>query len=217
MAPCMFELAAKTSPGNSRCNPESMRRCAGDPRARQAVALNMEGSWSASESFTLHLGIMNDSAPARRWLILAVFIVCALGAGGLGAWATEASVRTWYPSLQKPAWTPPAWLFGPAWSALYILMGVAAWRAWQTRTAGTRAVLSVYFIQLAVNASWSFLFFGLRQPSWALADIFVLWALLVWTQAALARIDRVAALLWLPYLLWVTFAGVLNAAIVRLN
>jgi tryptophan-rich sensory protein len=160
---------------------------------------------------------MTDPGPRSRWLPLAGFIASALAAGGLGAWATSRNVRIWYPLLHKPAWNPPAWLFGPVWTVLYILMGVSAWRAWRIRLPAGRAIVAVYFVQLAVNASWSVLFFGLRQPAWALADIAVLWALLAWIQASLARADRLAAWLWLPYLLWVSFASVLNFAIVRLN
>jgi tryptophan-rich sensory protein len=150
-------------------------------------------------------------------LSLTGFIASALAAGGLGAWATSRNVRTWYPLLQKPSWNPPAWLFGPVWTVLYIVMGVAAWRAWRIGTPAARAIVAVYFAQLVVNTAWSVLFFGVRQPAWALVDIAVLWALLVWIQSGLARIDRLAAWLWLPYLLWVSFASALNFAIVRLN
>lgn len=96
-------------------------------------------------------------------------------------------------------------------------MGVAVWHAWQSRGPSVRAIVAVYFVQLLVNASWSVLFFALKQPVWALADISVLWVLLACIQVGLARIDGLAAWLWLPYLLWVSFAGVLNLAIVRLN
>ena len=97
------------------------------------------------------------------------------------------------------------------------LMGVAAWRIWRIRTPAARSIVALYFVQLVVNAAWSGFFFGLRQPTWALADIAVLWVLLVWIQVGLPRLDRLAAWLWLPYLLWVSFASLLNTAIVRLN
>jgi tryptophan-rich sensory protein len=160
---------------------------------------------------------MTTAAPRLGWLPLTGFIAPALVAGGLGAWATSRNVRTWYPLLHKPNWNPPAWLFGPTWTLLYLLMGAAVWQAWRIHRPAVRAIVALYFVQLVVNASWSVLFFGLRQPSWALADIAVLWALLAWIQAGLARIDRLAAWLWLPYLLWVSFATVLNFAIVLLN
>lgn len=96
-------------------------------------------------------------------------------------------------------------------------MGLAIWRAWRTRDPAAPALVRGNFVQLALNALWSVLFFSLKQPAWALADIALLWALLVWLQAGLARVDRGAAALWLPYVLWVSFASALNAAIVRLN
>ena len=160
---------------------------------------------------------MTHPASRRPGLALTGFVASAFAAGGVGAWATSSSVRTWYPLLHKPVWNPPPWLFGPAWTSLYLLMGLAAWKAWRSGHPAARAIVTLYFVQLAVNALWSVLFFGLRQPTWALADVAVLWALLAWIQVSLARIDRVAAWLWLPYVLWVTFASALNFAIVRLN
>jgi len=160
---------------------------------------------------------MRPAAPRpRSLLILTLFIGAAFTAGAIGSWATFEHVRTWYPTLAKPAWNPPSWVFGPVWTVLYVLMGTAAWRAWRTGPAA-RPLVVAYFVQLGCNALWSVLFFGLKQPAWALADIVVLGLLLAWMQRGLARVDRVAAWLWLPYLLWVGFAAALNAAIVRLN
>jgi tryptophan-rich sensory protein len=160
---------------------------------------------------------MTDSVAPRPWLRLIGFVSAAFAAGAIGSWATFKSVTTWYPGLRKPAWNPPAWLFGPAWTVLYIAMGVAAWRIWRTRSPSARPLLAGYFGQLAFNAGWSVLFFGLRQPGWALADIFFLWILLAWLQVRFAQLDRPAAWCWLPYLAWVSFATALNAAIVELN
>ena len=153
----------------------------------------------------------------RPWSALSGFILAALAAGAVGSWATFPAVRVWFPLLNKPSWNPPAWLFGPVWTTLYVLMGVAIWRVWRTRAPAAPALVRGYFVQLAFNALWSVLFFGLKQPGWALGEIVLLWGLLVWLQAGLGRIDRLAAALWLPYVLWVSFATVLNAAIVRLN
>ena len=160
---------------------------------------------------------MNVAPTPRPWVVLAGFILAAFAAGAVGSWATFPAVREWFPLLAKPAWNPPGWLFGPVWTTLYVLMGVAIWRAWRTRAVATPALVKLYFVQLAFNALWSVLFFGLKQPAWALAEIVVLWGLLVWLQRGLWRADRLAAVLWLPYVLWVGFAAVLNAAIVRLN
>ena len=159
---------------------------------------------------------MNTSRSPRIPALIG-FIGAAFVAGAIGSWATIANVRTWFPLLQKPAWNPPAWLFAPVWTTLYVLMGVAIWRAWRAGGPAAARLVRGYFGQLFFNALWSVLFFGLKQPAWALADILVLWGLLVWLQAGLGRSDRLAGALWLPYVLWVTFATALNAAIVRLN
>ena len=157
----------------------------------------------------------------RPWLALTGFIAASFLAGAIGSSATFPNVRTWYPLLNKPSWNPPGWIFGPVWTCLYVLMGVAIWRAWRAGTnegrPSRRPLVTGYFVQLGLNALWSVLFFGLRQPGWALVDIIVLWGLLVWLLVGLGRTDRVAAGLWLPYVLWVSFATALNTAIVRLN
>lgn len=157
-----------------------------------------------------------NAPPVRQFPALAGFVGAAFLAGAIGSWATFEGVRTWYPALVKPAWNPPNWIFGPVWTTLYVLMGVAAWRVWRTGVAAGPLVTG-YFVQLAANALWSVLFFGLRQPAWALLDVVVLWGLLVWLLAGFWRADRLAGVLWLPYVLWVSFATLLNAAIARLN
>jgi tryptophan-rich sensory protein len=160
---------------------------------------------------------MSASAESRRPIPFSVYFVAAFAAGCIGSWATLKSSHTWYPLLLKPAWSPPNSLFGPVWTVLYVLMAVAAWRVGQTGAAGTRPLIVAYFVQLVFNALWSALFFGLHRPLWALVDLVILLGLLFRLQMGFARADRVAGLLWLPYLLWVSFAGVLNLAIVRLN
>ena len=153
----------------------------------------------------------------RQVAALSGFISAAFIAGAIGSRATFPNVRDWFPLLQKPEWNPPGWLFAPVWTTLYVLMAVAIWRVWRAGGPAAPRLVRIYFVQLALNALWSVLFFGLKQPAWALADILVLWALLVWMQVALWRSDRPAGILWLPYVLWVSFATALNAAIVRLN
>lgn len=153
-----------------------------------------------------------------RWLALALFIFAAFAIAAVGGWATASSVTTWYLTLIKPSWNPPSWLFAPVWSVLYLLMAVAAWRVWLRREQpGARLVLRFWFAQLALNAFWSLLFFGLRSPGAALAEIVLLWLTLAWLQVQFFRNDRLAALLWAPYLGWVTFAAGLNLTIWRLN
>lgn len=133
----------------------------------------------------------------------------------LSGLATAGPVRTWYPALAKPAWTPPPWVFAPAWTLLYAMIGVAAWRVWRRR--GWSGALTAYGIQLALNAAWSPLFFGARNPLAGLLDIVLLWAAIVVTLALFLRLDRVAGWLLAPYLLWVTFAAALNFSVWRLN
>ncbi len=154
----------------------------------------------------------------NRWLSLALFVLAAFSAAALGGWATGSGVSTWYLTLNKPAWNPPGWIFSPVWTVLYAVMAVAAWRVWLVRAQpGAGLVLRVWFAQLALNALWSLLFFGLRSPGAALVEIVIFWAVLLWLQLRLPRYDRFAALLWAPYLAWVSFASFLNFTIWRLN
>jgi tryptophan-rich sensory protein len=162
---------------------------------------------------------MSSIKASRSGLRLVGFMAASFTAGAIGSLATFANVRTWYPLLHKPSWNPPSWIFGPVWTVLYVLMAVAIWRAWRASSSDavrSRLVIG-YFGQLALNAGWSIIFFGLKQPAWAFIDIIALWALLVALQIDIRRTDRLAGWLWLPYLLWVSFAAALNLAIVWLN
>ena len=160
---------------------------------------------------------MSDIQPMRSWSALIGFIGASFVAGAIGSWATFPGVRNWYPLLNKPDWNPPSSIFAPVWTALYVLMGVAIWRAWRTHSSNVPRLVQLYFGQLVLNALWSVLFFALKQPAWALVEILALWGVLVWMLAGFWRTDRAAAALWAPYVLWVSFATALNAAIVRLN
>ncbi len=148
----------------------------------------------------------------RGWLGLVVFLVLVAAAAVLGAMAMP---DAWYASLQKPSFNPPAWIFGPAWTLLYILMAVAAWRVF--RVAGWGPAIGLWLIQLAVNASWSPLFFGMHRIDLALLTIIALDILVIATIAVFFRKDRIAGWLMLPYLAWIAFATTLNAAIWQLN
>ena len=154
----------------------------------------------------------------RRLFALAVWIGICFLAAAVGNWATGDAITTWYPSLAKPSWTPPNWLFGPVWTALFIMMGVAAWWIWvQFGWRGGRVPLTLFLMQLGLNAYWSRAFFGLRQPGYGLFVILLLWMVLTVTTIAFGRADRRAGLLLLPYLAWVTFAAALNFELWRLN
>jgi tryptophan-rich sensory protein len=156
---------------------------------------------------------------SRQWIGLAGFVAICLLAGALGGWVTSQSVVEWYPTLNKPAWNPPAWIFAPVWTTLYVMMAVAAWLVWKKgrRGSGARLALALFFIQLALNCLWSFLFFGARSPGWALVDIVALLAALAATTWAFFHHSRLAGALMLPYLAWVSFAGFLNFTIWQLN
>jgi len=149
-------------------------------------------------------------------LILSLLAPLAVGIGsGL---ATARGVSEWYPALAKPAFTPPDWLFGPVWTVLYLLMGVAAWLVWRRgRELRVGIPLLLFTVQLLLNGLWSVLFFGLRSPGAAAVDILVLWVTIALTIGAFHRVSRPAATLLLPYWGWVTFAAILNLAIWTLN
>jgi benzodiazapine receptor len=163
---------------------------------------------------------MNLSSPqsitaVRRWLALAGWLVLCLAAASLGGIFGPGE---WYGTLNKPSWNPPGWIFGPVWSALYTMMAVAAWLVWQRGGfAARRGQLLVFLAQLALNALWTPLFFGLHLPGVAFAEIILLWLTIAWTIAAFWPVHRAAAALLVPYLAWVSFAAVLNGALWRLN
>ena len=143
------------------------------------------------------------------------WLLVAFAAGSVGAVASV-DAASFYAQLSKPSWAPPAALFGPVWSALYALMGVAAWLVW--RSPGSKGVAwGLFGAQLAANALWSWLFFAWHRGALAAVEVLVLLALIVATIGAFRRISRLAALLLVPYLLWVSFASVLTWAVWRSN
>lgn len=150
-------------------------------------------------------------------LIIAV-AVCEL-IGILGAVFTTPAIPGWYAGLVKPAFSPPSWVFAPAWTALYLLMGIAAFLVWKKGLdkKGVKSALGVFAIQLALNAIWSIIFFGLQNPGAAFADIIILWFAIVATIVVFARVSKTAAWLLAPYIAWVSFAAYLNYALWALN
>lgn len=124
----------------------------------------------------------------------------------------------WFAALKKPAWNPPSWIFGPVWTALYAMMAAAAWLVWQRGGwKEQRKPLLIFLAQLALNAVWTPLFFGLHRPGVAFAEIVLLWLAIVATLVAFRPVNRTAAWLLVPYLAWVSFAAVLNGTLWRLN
>lgn len=153
----------------------------------------------------------------RKWAYLAGFIILCQGAGIIGSFFTIQSVEGWYQTLEKPDFNPPAWVFGPVWTVLYTLMGIAAWLVHMSKQQGRRFALKLFYVQLALNALWSFAFFGLRSPLYGLVVILPLWLTISWTILRFDRIDGRAALILVPYILWVTFAALLNYSLLMLN
>ena len=145
------------------------------------------------------------------WMLV-VFAAAALG--GLAS----RHARDFYAGLAKPSWAPPGWVFGPVWSVLYVLMGIAAWLVWRTAGwSGASTALSLFLAQLACNALWSWLFFAWRRGALAFADVVLLLVLIVATLLAFHSVETLAAILLLPYLAWVTFATALTWAVWRAN
>lgn len=158
-----------------------------------------------------HLPAVKQGVGLGAWLA-ASFV--AAGVGG----AASINAAGFYGQLVQPSWAPPAWLFGPVWTVLFVLMGVSAWLVWREHGfRGAGAALKLFTAQLVANALWSWLFFAWRQGALALLEIGVLWLLIAGTLLAFWRLHRVAALLLVPYLAWVSFAAALNFSLWRLN
>lgn len=155
----------------------------------------------------------------NHWLVLSGFILLSEGAGTIGSLFTVPSIPSWYAGLSRSALTPPSWVFGPVWTTLYLLMGIAAYLVWRkgAEKKEVSTALWIFMLQLALNTLWSIIFFGLHSTLGALIEIVVLWLAIVVTIAAFARISRAAALLLLPYLCWVSFASYLTYSIWVLN
>lgn len=161
----------------------------------------------------LHSVTMSKSSSSpRQALALVGFIALTFCASLAGIFAMP---DQWYAALNKPAWNPPPWIFGPVWSLLYLMMAVAAWLVW--RRDGWKRALVLYLIQLTLNAAWTPIFFGAHQMGWALVEIIALWLAILLTLRSFLPISRPAAWLLAPYLAWGTFAAFLNFTLWRLN
>ena len=160
---------------------------------------------------------MASHSKQKQFSGLVAWLIVSFIAAGIGG-AASIQAGAFYDQLIRPEWAPPAWIFGPVWTALYALMGIAAWLIW--RIAGFRAAriaLTLFLVQLVLNALWSWLFFGWRLGALAFVDIVLLWALIVATLVAFWRITPLAGALLVPYLLWVSFACALNYSVWQLN
>jgi translocator protein len=151
---------------------------------------------------------------------LTAALLVAFAAAAIGAIATVRNLDPWYASLEKPSWTPPNSVFGPVWTLLYTLMGVAAWLIWRRggpAGANVTVPLGWFVLQLALNSLWSWLFFGWHRTGLALLEVLLLWLAILATILSFRRVSSLAAILLVPYLLWVSYAAALNGAIARLN
>jgi len=150
--------------------------------------------------------------------LVASIIICQL-AGFIGSIFTRSSIPTWYASLEKPSFTPPNWLFAPVWTILFLLMGVSVFLVWRDRSGSqrSRVALAIFAIQLVLNMVWSIAFFGFRSPLAGLIVILVLWIAILSTILNFLKVSEIAGILLIPYILWVTFAAVLNVSIFALN
>ena len=145
-------------------------------------------------------------------------LLITLAVGGIAGYYTASSIGTWYAGLNKPSFNPPNWIFGPVWTILYILMGIALYYVWSLPVSKSRNIaLIIFFVQLALNFIWSIIFFNLHQMGWAFIDIILLLCFIAATMFLFNQLSKPAAWLLLPYLLWVSFALVLNFALWQLN
>ncbi len=161
----------------------------------------------------------SHSIPSKQAQIFGLigWLVVSFAASAIGAIASI-QAREFYVDLIQPSWAPPGWLFGPVWTTLFAMMAIAAWLVWRNGGfSSNRVALSLFLLQLGVNALWSWLFFAWYQGGLALADIALLWVLIVATIVAFWRVRPLAGMLLVPYLLWVSFAAVLNYAMCQLN
>ena len=151
---------------------------------------------------------------------IAIVVFVCLIVGYVSGMVTRASITTWYPTLVKPSFNPPNWIFAPVWTSLYIMMGIAAGLIWNQITTHKEAVtkaLQFFVIQLVLNALWSYLFFGLHNLMLATIEVVLLWLMIFETYTQFVKINKTASNLMLPYLAWVSFASVLTASIWWLN
>lgn len=161
---------------------------------------------------------LNKMIKINYWKLAASIAICQM-AGILGSFFTVSSVSTWYVGLNKPLFNPPSWVFSPVWITLFVLMGISLYIVWEkgVKSRQSKIAVTAFGVQLGLNALWSVLFFGLRSPFAAFIEIIFLWAAILTTIIYFYKINKTSAYLLVPYILWVTFAAVLNFSIFYLN
>ncbi|MFZ4056933.1 MAG: TspO/MBR family protein [Ferruginibacter sp.] len=158
---------------------------------------------------------MNIFKQIRFWIAILIPVLV----GSIAGFFTSSGVKGWYAVANKPSFNPPNWIFAPVWFTLYLLMGIAFYLIWRKETVSTykRTAITVYVVQLTFNFFWSFIFFYLQEPGWAFVEILLMWTSIVGTIFYFSKINKLAAALLIPYILWVSFASVLNYFIWYLN
>ena len=150
-------------------------------------------------------------------LIIAIIIPVAVGA--ISGFFTATGVESWYQTINKPSWNPPGWIFGPVWTTLYVMRGIALFLVWKSDSSDVlkKTAIALFAIQLILNFFWSFIFFDQQQIGWALVEIIVMWFFILLTIFAFGNVSKLAAWLLVPYISWVSFATILNYTIWKLN
>jgi translocator protein len=153
------------------------------------------------------------------WIKFVISVLVPLAVGGISGWLTMPEIAGWYAGLNKPSFNPPNYLFGPVWTTLYALMGIAFFLIWKSNkdAAQKKKAMLLFGVQLVLNFFWSLIFFTGHQIGWALVEIIVMWLFILFTIFAFGKISSVAAWLLVPYICWVSFATLLNAALWQLN
>jgi len=151
----------------------------------------------------------------NKYLSLGLILLVTFAASGIGGFVTSSFKEPWYSEIILPTFNPPSWVFSPVWTALYILMSVAIWIVW--RKTSDKKILQLYFVHLFFNAIWSIIFFGFHQIFIALIDLGIILVFIIWLMKIYYQINKISFLLMMPYLLWSTYALVLNTTIFYLN
>tara|TARA_B100000700_G_C14914209_1_gene793821 strand:+ start:368 stop:832 length:465 start_codon:yes stop_codon:yes gene_type:complete len=151
----------------------------------------------------------------NKYISLALILLVTFIASGVGGFVTSSFKEPWYSEIILPTFNPPSWLFGPVWTILYIFMSVAAWKVWNMSF--NRKILQIYFIHIFFNAIWSIIFFGFHQILFALIDLGIILIFIIWLMKIYYKISKISFVLMIPYLLWSSYALVLNATIFYLN
>ena len=148
---------------------------------------------------------------------LIISILLCLFAGFIGSFFTTTAIPTWYATLQKPSFAPPNWIFFPVWTSLFIMMGISLFLVWRKEDENVKTALYIFAAQLVLNVLWSVAFFGLKSPLMGFIEIIVLWIAILATILTFMKISKTASYLLIPYILWVSFAAILNFSIWKLN